>query len=78
MATSGPRRTTVEAGKVLWHAQLGHDWEVLKDNPDESIEVPCAYPPERMFPLRYGASEGRANPKGSRIYTWQRRRIPLL
>lgn len=64
IATSGQRRATIEADKVLWRAQLGHDWELVKDNQDEAIEMPCAYPPGRMLPLLHGASEGRANPKG--------------
>jgi RES domain len=67
--TSQKRRRTIKKGKVLWRAQLGHDWhaEILRDedgNEFDSIEVECPFEPERMIPLPDRASEGRVNPKG--------------
>lgn len=64
LATSAPRQTTIEANKILYRSQLGHSWQVVKDNVDEAIEEPGPHPAERMLPLQHGASEGRANPKG--------------
>lgn len=56
------RKVTLKEKGIFWRAQLGHDWRTEKQGDDE-FEVPCAYPPDRMKPLRDQASEGRANPK---------------
>ena len=67
--TCEKRKRTMEKGRSLWRAQLGHAWEV------EEVEVsidggvakrPIAAPfgRERMIPLLDRASEGRVNPKG--------------
>lgn len=77
-ATSEPRRTTIEADQILWRSQLGNDWRPVKVNENEDIDTPCPYPPERMFPLMYGALEGRANPKGiSYVYLSTERNTAL-
>lgn len=64
LATSKSRHTHIECDKVLWRAQLGHNWDPIKEDTVVMDEVPYQYPPERMWPLRDSASEGRANPKG--------------
>jgi hypothetical protein len=61
--TSHARSLTMEAGYVLWRAQLGHDWREEQQG-DESFEVQAAHPPARMKPLADKASDGRANPRG--------------
>jgi hypothetical protein len=43
---------------------LGHDWQPIILAGEEWDEIPCPYPPKRMKPIPYFASEGRANPKG--------------
>lgn len=58
------RIDVVPAGSILWRAQLGHDWEALREGQQHVADVPCPFPPERMKPLRDRAREGRANPKG--------------
>ena len=66
--TAAGRIGTIEAGSVLYRAQLGHDWEshpIDPNDPDgECFEVPGAYSPSRMKPLKDFAREGRVNPKG--------------
>jgi hypothetical protein len=59
LETSLTRHEQILEGAFLWRAQLGHDW--LPDNDEDNM---CPFPPERMKPLPYQASEGRANPKG--------------
>lgn len=50
----------VKPGEKFWRAQLGSDW--IEEDVDEPIQLP--FPPERMKPLQYEASEGRVNSKG--------------
>lgn len=61
---AGDRVDVVPAGRVLWRARLGHDWEPLHDGLEVGYEMPGPFRPERMKPLRDRAREGRANPKG--------------
>lgn len=63
LETSHSRREQIPEGLVLWRAQRGADWS----SQDEE-DGPHPFSPERMKPLIYKSSEGRANPKG----------IPLL
>jgi RES domain len=63
LETSQSRREDLAAGSLLWRAQIGHGW-ALEEGDGEIDKVPCPFPFERMKPLRYQASEGRANPKG--------------
>ncbi len=58
------RLDVVPADSILWRAQLGHDWEALREGQQHVADVPCPFPPERMKPSRDRAREGRANPKG--------------
>ncbi len=63
-ATSVSRQQVLSAATILFRAQYAHEWrsETLGDSDPE--ENPCAVGTERMKPLAYRASEGRANPKG--------------
>lgn len=58
------RVDVIPARSILWRAQLGHDWEPVREGEEVVAEVPAPFPPERMKPLRDRAREGRANPKG--------------
>jgi len=66
--TGAVRIGTIEAGSILYRAQLGHEWESHPADPNdpdsECFEVPAAYSPPRMKPLKDSAREGRVNPKG--------------
>lgn len=62
--TSEKRIRVLKKETVLWRAQLGHDWRPEYAGGELMDYFPTAYPPERMKPLKDGASEGRANPKG--------------
>ena len=68
IATGVNRIDTLEAGSILYRAQLGYEWESHPVDPNdpagECIEVPGAFSPERMKPLKDSAREGRVNPKG--------------
>lgn len=57
--TSQSRHKHIPAGSLVWRAQIGNDW--ITDNDEDNA---CPFPPKRMKPLPYQASEGRANPKG--------------
>lgn len=62
-ATSGVRKRSVPSGKVLWRAQHGNGFEIVRQEEHE-FEVPAPFAPERMRPLPHSAREGRVNPKG--------------
>jgi hypothetical protein len=66
--TGASRIALLEAGRILYRAQLGYDLEwhpTDPENPDgEKVDVPGAFSPERMKPLKGSAREGRVNPKG--------------
>jgi hypothetical protein len=62
--TGEKRAEIITAGRFLWRAQLGHDWEPSHQNEEFIGDVPSPYPPERMKPPAGRATEGRANPKG--------------
>ena len=57
--TSKTRIRDMPAGLGLWRAQLGHDWRSHYEGDQYKGDLPCAYPPSRMKPLK-----DRANPKG--------------
>ncbi len=61
---AGDRSEVLPAGAIFWRAQLGHDWEPVREGEEVVAEVPGPFPPDRMKPLRDRAREGRANPKG--------------
>jgi len=61
--TSATRTFQVKAGRNLWRAQLGHSWR--KDGEEEdSPDIACAHPAERMKPIPEKVADGRANPRG--------------
>lgn len=63
ISTSKSRRRDLQAGCVLWRAQLGHDWQTIRQDEHED-ELPAPFPSARMKPLPDSAREGRVNPKG--------------
>jgi len=65
LITSGSRQRTIKEGAIFWRSQLGGDTRpVYDDEGNEIANEPCPHPVKRMKPLKYAASEGRANPKG--------------
>jgi len=59
------RLRTVQPGIIFWRSQLGSGQRpVFDDEGNEIADEACPHTPERMHPLKYAASEGRANPKG--------------
>lgn len=58
------RVKVIRKGWLFWRAQLGNDWRPIFQDGKEIAEEPIPLPPERMKPIQYAASEGRANPKG--------------
>ena len=67
LETSESRKEIIPESTILWRAQIGHDWRSVNVD-DEQSEETCPYSPERMKPLTYQASEGRANPKGIPVF----------
>ena len=64
LETSKSRERFFPKDKLLWRSQLGNDWSPIIENGEEVAEVHAPLSPERMKPLSYKATEGRANPKG--------------
>lgn len=64
LITSKERVSVIEAGSVFWRSQLGNDRRPVFQDGEEIAEEPAPFSPERMKPVQYAASEGRANPKG--------------
>ena len=66
--TGVERMATVNAGGILYRAQLGYEleWHLVdpEDPEGDKVDVPGAFPPARMKPPRDAAREGRVNPKG--------------
>lgn len=66
--TGAGRIATVNAGGILYRAQLGYELEwhpIDPEDPDgDKVDVPGAFPPARMKPPSDAAREGRVNPKG--------------
>lgn len=68
--TCKERENILKANTIVWRAQIGCKLEpYYQTDPDsgenihiDDFELP--FPPRRMKPLPYSASEGRANPKG--------------
>jgi len=59
------RQRKIKPGTILWRSQLGGGTRpVFDDEGNEIADEPCPHSAERMHPLKYAASEGRANPKG--------------
>lgn len=55
------RSTEIKTGRRFYRAQVAHH-DVLDENIGEELPGPAL--PQRMFPLRDRATEGRVNPKG--------------
>lgn len=65
LKTCKKRQRTIKKGSIFWRSQLGGDTRPLYDDEGNEIaDEPCPYSLERMCPLKFAASEGRANPKG--------------
>jgi hypothetical protein len=64
LITSKKRKLNLTKGRVLWRAQLGHDWQPMCHDDGYVADIPAPFPPDRMKPLDNVAVEGRANPKG--------------
>jgi len=61
IAGSKGRRRKLRKGTTLCRAQIGYE---MREDFGSRIELPDAFPPERMKPLRDSVSVGRVNPKG--------------
>lgn len=64
LKTSKKRVRVIKTGSVFWRSQLGDDSRPVFQDGEEIAEEPAPFSPERMKPVQYAASEGRANPKG--------------
>ena len=67
LRTSKSRIRVLPKNFGLWRAQLGHAWRPFHQDEQYVDDIPSAYPPERMKPVKGRATEGRANPKGISI-----------
>lgn len=64
LETSQSRKESIKEFSVLFRAQRGYTWRKDNEGEPEEMEVPAAFPPERMKPLSEFAGDGRVNPKG--------------
>lgn len=65
LSTCGSRQRLIKQGSIFWRSQLGVDLRpVYDDDGNEIGDESFPYSRERMKPQRFGASEGRVNPKG--------------
>ena len=64
LVTSKGRERKIEAGNILWRAQLGNDHRPVFHDGEEIADEPVPLGPDRMKPEQHTAQEGRANPKG--------------
>jgi len=64
LATSHTRSKQLNAGDILWRAQLGHCWCEEEQEDGGSVKRPIAYRPKRMKPIPEKVLDGRVNPKG--------------
>lgn len=64
LETSEDRVTIVNPDNLFWRAQLGSEWLDVQDGDEIVVDEPAPFSEERMKPIQYEASEGRANPKG--------------
>ncbi len=64
LETSQYRKESIKEFSVLFRAQRGYTWRKDNEGEPEEMEVPAAFPPERMKPLAEFAGDGRVNPKG--------------
>ncbi len=64
LATSRTRSKQLNAGAILWRAQLGHCWREEEREDGCSVKSPIAYGPKGMKPIPEKVLDGRVNPKG--------------
>lgn len=65
LETCTSRQKLITKGAIFWRSQLGGSFrQEYDDEGNELGDVPCPHPVERMKPLKFASSEGRANPKG--------------
>jgi hypothetical protein len=64
LATSQSRKESIKKFSVLFRAQRGYTWRKDNEGQPEEMDVPAAFPPERMKPLAEFAGDGRINPRG--------------
>ena len=65
LETCKSRQGVIKKGAIFWRSQIGGDTRpVYDDDGNEIADESCPHPAERMKPLKFEASEGRANPKG--------------
>ena len=64
LETAKSREGILKDRSILWRSQLGKDREPYYEEDKYIDDIPCAFKPERMKPLKDTVSEGRANPKG--------------
>ena len=58
METIKARERRVKSASVFWRAQLGSDWRPILQDGEIVGDEPVPYPPHRMTPLPFEASEG--------------------
>lgn len=63
VTTSHTREKKLNAGDILWRAQLGHCWHE-EERGDGTYRYRIPYGPKRMKPIPEKALDGRVNPKG--------------
>jgi hypothetical protein len=64
LETSRSRKESIRKFSVLFRAQRGYTWRKDNEGQPEEMEVPAAFPPERMKPLAEFVGDSRVNPKG--------------
>jgi len=64
LKTTEKRVEVLKREQILWRAQLGCDWEPIREAGEYIDDRPTPHAPGRMKPLSGRANEGRANPKG--------------
>lgn len=64
LKTSDALEISINKNCILYRAQLGNSYRDILDSEEVVHQEPAPFPKERMKPLRFQATEGRANPKG--------------
>lgn len=64
LETSQSRKESIKKFSVLFRAQRGYTWRKENEGQPEEMEVPDAYPAERMKPQPEFVGDGRVSPKG--------------
>lgn len=61
--TSVSRTAPLQAGAILWRAQLGSNWRIQDKGEPEEMEEEIPFFEDRMRPLPSVVKDGRANPR---------------